>query len=123
MRRTKMMSNIQARSNRRSRTSITLGLLAALVLFTPTFASAGKKKASAQDDTKKVGVPDYSNIVWPNPPAIARIKYTTFYASEQISQAEEGTHTQKAKWMDRLAGTQPQAESNNVLWQLAEPYG
>ena len=25
--------------------------------------------------------------------------------------------------MDRLAGTQPQAESGKVLWQLAEPYG
>jgi sugar lactone lactonase YvrE len=118
-----MSSNTQTRSKHRLGLAIILCLLAGMFLFLSTFASADKKKAPAQDNTKKTGVPDYSNIVWPNPPAIARIKYTTFYASEQISQAEEGTHTQKAKWMDRLAGTQPQAESNNVLWQLAEPYG
>jgi sugar lactone lactonase YvrE len=118
-----MSSNSQARPKHRSRMSIVGCMLVCLVVFTVSFASADKKKAAAQQDPSKVKVPDYSNIVWPNPPAIARIKYTTFYASEQIAQAEEGTHTQKAKWMDRLAGTQPQSESNNVLWQLAEPYG
>jgi len=118
-----MSLNSGARSSRRFRMSIVVYLLAGLVLFVPSSVFAGKKKAPAQDETKQVSPPDYSNIVWPNPPAIARIKYQTFYASEQISQAEAGTHTQKAKWMDRLAGTQPQSESNQVLWQLAEPYG
>ena len=71
---------------------------------------------------KPVPVIDYSNIVWPNPPAIARISYQAFYAAEKISQVEAGNDSKKAKWMDRLAGTQPQGESK-VLWQLAEPYG
>jgi DNA-binding beta-propeller fold protein YncE len=102
--------------NRRMRFALT-GLLG-LALLAPISAFAGKKKAPP----KTVPVIDYSNIVWPNPPAIARIKYQAFYAAEKISQVEAGSDTQKAKWMDRLAGTQPQGE-RKVLWQLNEPYG
>ena len=65
---------------------------------------------------------DYSNIVWPNPPAIARIKYQAFYAAEKISQVDT-PNTKKQNWMDRLAGTQPSTENTKVLFQLAEPYG
>ena len=90
-----------------------------LALLAPMAAFAGKKKTDA---SKKVPVIDYSNIVWPNPPAIARIRYQAFYAAEKIAQVEAGNSSQKAKWMDRLAGTQPQSE-RKVLWQLAEPYG
>jgi len=93
---------------------LTLGL----ALLAPISALAGKKK----DAPKTVPVIDYSNIVWPNPPAIARIRYTGFYAAEKISQVEAGNDSKKAKWMDRLAGTQPQSEAK-VLYQLAEPYG
>jgi len=100
-----------------------LATILALMLVSPA-AFAGKKKKDQKEDTKKAPpVIDYSNIVWPNPPAIARIKYQAFYSAEKISQVEEGTQTKKAKWMDRLAGTQTQAESTKVLWQLAEPYG
>ena len=94
-------------------------LALALSLLAPGAAFGGKKKTDA---AKPVPVIDYSNIVWPNPPAIARIRYTGFYAAEKISQVEEGNDSKKAKWMDRLAGTQPQSESK-VLYQLAEPYG
>ena len=86
----------------------------------PAFAD---KKKKTTDAPKKPAVIDYSNIVWPNPPAVARIRYQGFYAAEKISQVEAGTDTKKAKWMDRLAGTQTQQESGRVLWQLAEPYG
>jgi DNA-binding beta-propeller fold protein YncE len=65
---------------------------------------------------------DYSNIVWPNPPAIARIRYQAFYSAQKLSQVET-PNTSKQKWMDRLAGTQPVSESGKVLFQLAEPYG
>jgi sugar lactone lactonase YvrE len=85
----------------------------------PSSAFADKKKKA---EPAKVPVVDYSNIVWPNPPAIARIRYTTWYASEKISQVEAGSDTKKAKWMDRLAGTQPQTE-RKVLFQLGTPYG
>jgi len=96
-------------------------VLLAVALLSPLGAFGDKKKKA--DAAKPIPVIDYSNIVWPNPPAIARIRYQAFYASQKISQIEAGTNTKKAKWMDRLAGTQPASESNKVLFQLAEPYG
>lgn len=93
-----------------------------LTLLTPISAYAGKKK-KVEAAPKKIPVIDYSNIVWPNPPAIARIRYQAFYAAEKIAQVEAGTNTRKQKWMDRLAGTQPASESTKVLYQLGEPYG
>lgn len=95
--------------------------LAGLTLFAPLSAFAGKKKKS--DAQPKVApVIDYSNIVWPNPPAIARIRYQAFYAAQKLSQVD-GAPTQKQKWMDRLAGTQPVGDSGKVLFQLGQPYG
>ena len=96
-------------------------LMLGMALLTPVSGFADKKKKDA--DTKKIPVIDYSNIVWPNPPAVARIRFQSWYAAEKISQVEAGTDTKKAKWMDRLAGTQTQQESGRVLWQLAQPYG
>jgi len=98
-----------------------LCLMLGLTLLAPSFAFAGKKKKA--DAPKKTPVIDYSNIVWPNPPAIARIRYQAFYAAEKISQVTAENSTKKAKWMDRLAGTQPASETTKVLFQLAEPYG
>jgi sugar lactone lactonase YvrE len=102
-----------------------LELLALIVflslgLAAPTPAFGGKKKAA--DAPKPPPVVDYSNIVWPNPPAVARIKYTTWYAAEQISQIEK-PKTKKDSWMDRLAGTQSATDDPKFLFQLGEPYG
>jgi|CZKJ01.1.fsa_nt_gi sugar lactone lactonase YvrE len=94
---------------------LTLGLAAPVSVF------AGKKKKDAAP-LKPPPVIDYSNIVWPNPPAIARIRYQTFYAAEKISQIET-PKTKKDSWMDRLAGTQPASENSKMLFQLGEPYG
>jgi len=98
---------------------LTVVFLLSLALLAPVAAFAGKKKG---DTTKKIPVIDYSNIVWPNPPAIARIRYQAFYSAQKLSQVET-PNNQKQKWMDRLAGTQPTSESGKVLFQLAEPYG
>lgn len=97
-----------------------LWLMLGLTLLAPISAFGDKKKKDTAP--KKVPVVDYSNIVWPNPPAIARIRYTTWYAAEKLSQVEAGSETKKAKWMDRLAGTTPQ-EEKKPLFQLGEPYG
>ena len=101
-------------------------LLALLVLLSwlasPVSVFGGKKKKADAGPPKPPPVIDYSNIVWPNPPAIARIKYQAFYAAEKISQVDT-PKTKKQSWMDRLAGTQPASENTKVLYQLAEPYG
>jgi DNA-binding beta-propeller fold protein YncE len=93
--------------------------LLSLTLLSPVAAFAGKKKDNA---LKKIPVIDYSNIVWPNPPAIARIRYQAFYSAQKLSQVDT-PNTNKQKWMDRLAGTQAASDSGKVLFQLAEPYG
>ena len=109
-------------SIRNYRGLLLLCLMAALALLAPTGAFGDKKK-KASAEPKKIPVIDYSNIVWPNPPAVARIRYQAFYSAEKISQVEAGTNTKKAKWMDRLAGTQSATENTKLLFQLAEPYG
>ena len=102
-------------------------LLLMLALTVPALAGGGSKKKStapAADTTAQAPkVIDYSNIVWPNPPAIARIKYEAFFAAQQISQVEPATKTKKQNWMDRLAGTQTEQEHPHVLFQLDQPYG
>src|SRR5271169_3497526 len=90
-----------------------------VALLAPSAAFADKKK---KDQTKSAPVIDYSNIVWPNPPAVARIRYQAFFAAQKLSQVDTAA-TKKQKWMDRLAGTQPASENTKVLFQLAEPYG
>ena len=94
-------------------------VLLSLALLAPGSAFAGKKKDNAP---KKVPVIDYSNIVWPNPPAIARIRYQAFYSAQKLSQVDT-PNTKKQKWMDRLAGTQATSDGGKILFQLAEPYG
>ncbi len=69
-----------------SRALIAVLLLFAFMLVAPFAAYAGSKKK--KDDTtapKKTPVIDYSNIVWPNPPAIARIRYLAFYSAQKLS--------------------------------------
>jgi DNA-binding beta-propeller fold protein YncE len=98
-------------------------LLSAFLLMVPLTSNAGTKKKNADAATPKpVPVVDYSNIVWPNPPAIARIRYLAFYAAQKLSQVDT-PKTAKQGWMDRLAGTVPEQDNTKVLFQLAQPYG
>jgi len=117
-------------TRRSSRLVSARGALLLLLLFAfvvPALADGGSKKkkndTTADTTAKAPPVLDYSNIVWPNPPAIARIKYQAFYAAQQISQVEPAKQTKKQNWMDRLAGTQTEQEHPHVLFQLDQPYG
>jgi len=114
------MSNSRASSIRGNMRWLAALMLAGLTLFAPLSAVAGKKKKAGAPKT--IPVVDYSNIVWPNPPAIARIRYQSFYAAQKLSQVDTAPNA-KQKWMDRLAGTQPASDSGKVFFQLAEPYG
>lgn len=108
-------------SRRSSQRLLFLVFFVGLTIALPVSLFGGKKKQAPAP--KKPPVIDYSNIVWPNPPAIARIKYQAFYAAQQISQVEGEKKTKKQGWMDRLAGTTPESDNPHVLFQLGQPYG
>jgi DNA-binding beta-propeller fold protein YncE len=116
------MLTIRPKLTRRGQRFLAMLVLLSLGLGSPVSVFGGKKKKADAAPPKAPPVIDYSNIVWPNPPAIARIKYQAFYAAEKISQVEK-PNTKKQSWMDRLGGTQPASDNTKVLFQLAEPYG
>lgn len=96
-----------------------------LAMTLPLALHADKKKkadAKAELDAKIKAI-DYSNIVWPNPPAITRIKFTTWYASDKSVRNLEGNKQKKSGWMDRLAGTQSNDEVFSRPFELVQPYG
>jgi sugar lactone lactonase YvrE len=96
-----------------------------LVIGSPLALQADKKKkADAKADIDaKIKAIDYSNIVWPNPPAIARIKFTNWYASDKAVRNMKGEKQKKSAWMDRLAGTQSNDEVFARPFELVQPYG
>jgi DNA-binding beta-propeller fold protein YncE len=77
----------------------------------------------AKLDDKKVSF-DLNKIVWPNPPAIARIRWSKQFTGEKIDTSAVKKVTKKQKWMDRLAGTKPQADKQlDIPFQLLRPFG
>ena len=103
------------------------GALLALLSPSPAAAQTGKQKqatapagATAKPDDKVSF--DLSKIVWPNPPAIARIQWKSQFTGEKIDPTKfnKNTAKQKQKWMDRLAGTKTQTEKNaDIPFQLS----
>lgn len=98
----------------------------ALAAFS-THAYAGKKKNAAAPDTKKEGrlVFDINKLVWPNPPAVARIRFLDEFTGEKIDLSSKQPKAKpKQSWMDRLAGTKPQADQDiKIPFQLLRPFG
>jgi sugar lactone lactonase YvrE len=110
----------------------TLTLLAVFALtFAASTAYADKKKAAAADpvslgDQRSVGHFDISKIVWPNPPAIARIRFMDLFTGEKVDPSLfQKPKKAKQKWMDRLAGTQQtdDIQVKQLPFQLIRPYG
>ena len=107
------------------RAGILLAMVMAVVVLSPFGLRADKKK-KADDKAAteaKIKAIDYSYICWPNPPAIARIKYVNWYASDKQVRNMAGNAQKQNKWMDRLAGTQSSDEVFKMPFQLIQPYG
>jgi DNA-binding beta-propeller fold protein YncE len=114
---------------RSSKILATLVGLLALALILPGITAAQKKNKAAADPNaqlpKRVNF-DISKIVWPTPPEIARVKFVEQLTGEKISFNSSANKTQKPKqsWMDRLAGTKPEADSvQDQPFQLLRTYG
>src|SRR5215471_1587312 len=118
------MNTFTTRRRRAGLIATATALLLAFALASAVCAFAEKKKK--RDDASQKQPPkviDYSYIVWPNPPAIARIRYMNWYASDKQVRNVEGKVQKKSKWMDRLAGTQTQEEVPKLPFSLVEPNG
>jgi len=113
------------KNGRWARALTVFGVLAAMALSSPIVLQADKKKKKdeqAEIDAKIKAI-DYSNIVWPNPPAITRIKYTAWYSNDKAIRNLQGNTQKKSTWMDRLAGTQTSDEVFKRPFSLIQPYG
>jgi len=95
-----------------------------LTLADPAALYAGKKKKNAETPKQPniLDILDYSKIVWPNPPAVTRIKYLNYFCCDKFTPIAE---KKKNSWMDRMAGgeTQQQQMADKPLFALWTPYG
>ncbi len=106
-----------------------LGLaVAGLALSLVPSAHAGKKKKAVVETPKAPQLPevDTSNLVWPDPPDIARIRWIEQYRGEPKPVAPVAPVKEKKKdsWMLRLAGIQPvETAKSDSRFKLVRPYG
>lgn len=113
---------------RKAMTVLVLG--ASLVAAPPSQAKDKKNKPQPDDQPKSSYVDrrkfweslDLSKIVWPNPPAITRIKYLTYWSGEKF--VEKKQEKKKQSWMERMAGvTTGETPDSKPRWQLVFPNG
>ncbi|HTS37193.1 MAG TPA: 6-bladed beta-propeller [Candidatus Solibacter sp.] len=106
------------------------GFLALALLAAPAFAERKKAPPATPQklgEQRSTGHFDIGKIVWPNPPAIARVKFVDLFTGEKVDpnlftkKNEKG----KQKWMDRLAGTKTtdEIQIKDLPFQLIRPYG
>jgi len=114
-------------STQRSKRSVTVLCVFALMLaMTATLGAKDKKQVAPAKPDKgpnPLDVLDYSKIVWPNPPSIARIKYTgQFFGEKRETKTQQQV---KSGWMDKLAGATAGdiPQNQKLFFQLVQPYG
>ncbi|MBI3478527.1 MAG: SMP-30/gluconolactonase/LRE family protein [Acidobacteria bacterium] len=111
-------------SNRTS--AVLVAWICAIAIFFASAVSldAKEKKKAPEPPAKKnvLEMLDYSKIVWPNPPAITRIKFLSYFSGEK---REAVAAAKKTGWMDRLSGAAVGQASPNerLFFQLVRPYG
>src|SRR5208337_2998125 len=104
-------------------------LLLMLLGLTPLSLHADKKKKEApppQAPAQKEEIPDFTKIVFPYEPAVPRVRYLDYFATSLPDFGEARTDQKKQRWMDRLAGVDPNAATKKqpkVRFALYTPYG
>jgi sugar lactone lactonase YvrE len=116
------MLNLETKSMHRKAGAAALAIALSVLFLTGSAFCDKKKKDADKPKPNLMDILDLSKIVWPNPPAIARIRYMNYFCSQKPPDAPD---TKKAKWMDRLAGVAvgEQVTTEKRLWQLVTPYG
>jgi DNA-binding beta-propeller fold protein YncE len=124
-------------SSQNSSSKVIAALMIALVWawIAPASLSAIDKKNQKNQRTAAPAVTgpripanfDTSNLVWPGPPNIGRIKYLSYFAGMKIDYTPAADQPKKKQgWMDRLAGAQEKDEKQLLKefpFQLIGPYG
>ena len=119
------MSKFAHNSMNRGFCAIALLALLAATWVSPVFADQKKKAA----DTKPAETPtlDISNIVWPQPPAIARLRYLDYFSAQKKDAVKQQAQVKKKSWMDRMAGVDPDEAAKRAgtkpRFELGTPYG
>jgi len=103
-------------------------VLLGAVCACPAFADKNKKAAPATDEQQPAALSnlDISNIVWPQPPAIPRLRYLDYFSSQKPEKVVPKVE-QKKTWMDRMAGVTPEDAAKRAgkapRFVLGTPYG
>jgi DNA-binding beta-propeller fold protein YncE len=104
--------------------ALTALLVMTLAIVSPAFGQK-KKKGEPAPTTQMVGI-DINKVVWPQPPNIARIRYTSYFAGEKLPDFTAKPKT-KSGWMDRVAGVSEDKGSAGASMRnhffLGEPHG
>jgi DNA-binding beta-propeller fold protein YncE len=101
-----------------------------LVFLFPAPVRADKKKKAPPapvrpGDQRIKAYFDISKIVWPNPPAIARIRFLDLFTGEKIDSEKFAPKKRKQSWMTRMAGapTTDDIKLDTLPFQLIRTYG
>jgi sugar lactone lactonase YvrE len=119
--------------------TLLLGLAFGMLAIAPSVHASDKKDkkkdaaATAQDQAPKTREEslkyfyehaDFSKIVWPNPPAITRIRYVNYWSGEKLVDSKTNAkQKKKSSWMERVAGVTTGETAAKPRWQLVVPNG
>ena len=102
-------------------------VFAGLLTFVPQLEAGKNKKKAVAEAPKPPALPeiDTRNLVWPDPPDVARIRWIEQYRGEPKSaQPVEAKPKKKESWMLRVAGIQPvEISKADLKYKLVRPYG
>lgn len=105
-------------------------VLLALIWAAPAnlYGEKKKKDATPAPAATPALVPvDFSNIVFPLPPAVPRLKYLDYFSAQKPEPVKAKKQATKSSWMDRMAGVDPNTSKNpdapKPRYQLLSPYG
>jgi sugar lactone lactonase YvrE len=114
------------------RTLSALLMIALAIITTYSLYAKGEKKnkgvqeeqssTTYKDNRKLWESLDLSKFVWPNPPAVTRIRYTGYWSGEKLVGKKQG---KKPSWMERVSGIATGSTPGDAKprWQLISPNG
>jgi DNA-binding beta-propeller fold protein YncE len=111
--------------------STVLMITLALITTYSLYAKSKKKDKDAQEEQPNAGYTDnrklwesldLSKFVWPNPPAITRIRYLGYWTGEKFVEKKQ---EKKSSWMERISGIATGSTPSDFKprWQLLAPNG